>query len=306
VSGTPVRSEPGSRAALAEQYGLRHLGGRPPLGAYLRELWQRRYFAVELAKSRFRSENEADRLGAAWIVLRPLINAAVYGTVFGVILTSSNRPADYLPFLVSGVFFFQFFAGCFTDGARAIIANMGLVTTLHFPRAVLPIAVVIQQLLGQVWMILTLCVIVLANGDPIRISWLGVIPATALFAMFNLGVAFVAARMTIHLRDIAQLIPFMTRMFFYLSGIFVSMAAVLHGHPTALAISNANPMYVFITLERVSLLGAKNVFEVPHEPGTYYPYDATQTWLYAVAWGVGLMVVGFLFFWRAEDEYGRE
>ncbi len=293
-------------AALAGRWELRRLGGRPKLGAYLGELWQRRHFALELARSRFRAENEADRLGAAWIVLRPLINAAVYGTVFGFILVSPSRPNDYLPFLVSGVFVFQYFASSFNEGARAIVASMGLVTTLHFPRAVLPIAVVYQNLLGQIWMIGTLCVIVVANGNGIRPSWLLVVPAMALMTLFNLGVAFVAARITIHLRDIAQLIPFVTRMFFYLSGIFVSMQSLLHGHPRAEAIAEANPVYVYITLVRVGLLGPQTVFAVPHKTHEYYPYDMGRTWLYALAWGVGLLVVGFLFFWRAEDEYGRE
>jgi len=38
--------------------------------------------------------------------------------------------------------------------------------------------------------------------------------------LFNIGVACLAARLTIHLRDIAQLIPFITRIIFYMSGIF--------------------------------------------------------------------------------------
>lgn len=301
----PTTGNPAPRA-LAEQWGLRHLGGRPSLASYVGQLWQRRHFAFELARSRFRAENEADRLGVAWIVLRPMINAAVYGTVFGFILVSDSRPADYLPYLVSGVFVFQFFAGCLTDGSRSIIANMGLVTTLHFPRAVLPISVVIQQLLGLFWMILALCLIVLANGDPIRVSWLQVVPAVLLFGLFNLGVAFVAARITIHLRDVAQLIPFVTRMFFYLSGIFTSMQSLLHAHPLGLRIAEANPIYVFVTLVRVALLGWHNVFADPKHPGHYFHYDPAQTWVYAIAWAVGMLLVGFVFFWSAEDKYGRE
>jgi hypothetical protein len=61
-----------------------------------------------------------------------------------------------------------------------------------------------------------------------------------------------------------------------------------------------------MTLLRVSLLGEKSVFAVPGNPDQFYPYDPTKTWLIAAAWGVGLLVVGFLFFWRAEDAYGRE
>lgn len=304
---TPATPAPGGPAELAERWELHRLGGRPGLSAYLAELWRRRHFALELARSRFRAENEADRLGAAWIVLRPLINAAVYGTVFGFVLVSRSRPADYLPFLVSGVFVFQYFSSSFNEGARSIVANVGLVTTLHFPRAVLPFAVVYQNLLSQVWMIGTLCIIVVANGDPIRVSWLQVVPAMALMTLFNLGVAFVAARMTIHLRDVAQLIPFVTRMFFYLSGIFVSMPALLHDKPDwTLAIAQANPVYIYLTLVRVGFLGPDTTFAVPHDPSQHYPYDLGQLWLSAAAWGIGFMVLGFLFFWRAEDEYGRE
>lgn len=303
-AGPPAPGE--SVRATADKWGLRHLGGRPSLLAYLAELWGRRHFALELARSRFRAENEADRLGVAWIVLRPLINAAVYGTVFGFVLVSRSRPADYLPFLVTGIFAFQFFAGSLSDGARAVVANMGLVTTLHFPRAVLPISVVIQQLLGLIWMILALCLIVLVNRDPLRVSWLQVIPAVGLFSLFNLGVAFVASRITIHLRDIAQLIPFVTRMFFYLSGIFASLQSLLQGHATMLALAEANPIYVYITLIRVALLGEAAVFAVPGQEHQYFPYDAGQTWIYGGAWAVGLLVVGFLFFWQAEDKYGRE
>lgn len=291
--------------ALADHWQLRHLGGRPSLRSYLGQLWERRYFALELARSRFRAENERDRLGVAWIVLRPLINAAVYGTVFGLILVSRSRPPDYLPFLVTGVFMFQYFSGCFADGARSIVANMGLVTTLHFPRAVLPVSVVLQQLFGAAWMVGTLCVIVVANGNPPRLSWLALLPAMTLFTLFNLGVAFIAARLTIHLRDLAQLIPFVTRMFFYLSGVFVSMQSLLKDHSTGLAVAEANPVYVFLTVIRVALLGRHAVFAIPQKTGEY-PYDASRMWLYAVGWGIGMLVVGFLFFWRAEDEYGRE
>src|SRR5690348_16382964 len=46
-------------AALAAAHGLAELGGRPPLTVYVRQLWERRYFAIELARSRFRAQNEA-------------------------------------------------------------------------------------------------------------------------------------------------------------------------------------------------------------------------------------------------------
>ena len=44
---------------------------------------------------------------------------------------------------LTGVFVFQFFSNSLSGGAKAIIGNMGLVRSLHFPRAVLPISLVV-------------------------------------------------------------------------------------------------------------------------------------------------------------------
>ena len=284
--------------AAAEVAGLRQLGGRPTLPAYLRQLWRRRHFALELARSRFRAENEATRLGAAWIVLRPLINAAVYGFVFGLLLPSSTRPANFLPFLVIGVFVFQYFSSCFSDGARSIIANMGLVTTLRFPRAVLPISIVLQQTFGLLWMVAMMVLLVLISGEPPRVTWPLIVPALFLMTLFNLGVAFIAARLTIHLRDVTQLIPFITRIIFYLSGIFFRVGNIADGHPTIQLLLAINPVHVYITLVRVALLGPEDI--------VVGAWDPLQAWLLGAAWGVGFLVVGFLYFWRAEDRYGRD
>lgn len=294
-----MTTTPSDLARLADRGGLRPLGGRPRLKQYVAQLWQRRFFTFELARSRFRAENEADRLGAAWIVLRPLINAAVYGFIFGVLITSKSRPTDFVPFLVIGVFIFQYFASCFQDGAKSIVSNMGLITSLHFPRAVLPIAVVIQQLLGLVWMILLMCVLVVIFGDPILLQWWQLIPALFLLTMFNIGIACLSARLTIHLRDIAQLIPFISRIIFYLSGIFF-LVDKLPAPDWAKQILELNPVAIYVTLCRVALLGAKEGETVAAG------YNGMHEWLYGAAWAVGALVIGFLFFWRAEDRYGRD
>ena len=97
--GVPV-----SLAPLAQEWGLPRVGGRPPFFSYLREVWRRREFIVTMARYRMRSEFELNRLGMAWVVLRPLINAGIYGLIFG-LLQGTNRPDNFAPFVVVGVFF---------------------------------------------------------------------------------------------------------------------------------------------------------------------------------------------------------
>jgi len=121
-------------------------------------------------RSRFRAENEADRLGAAGSCCAADQRRRLRGHL-RLAAAQQSRPEDFVPFLVIGVFIFQYFASCFQDGAKSIVSNMGLITSLHFPRAVLPIAVVIQQLLGLFWMVLLMCSLVLLWHDPFRLSW---------------------------------------------------------------------------------------------------------------------------------------
>ncbi|MEJ5945818.1 ABC transporter permease [Pseudokineococcus basanitobsidens] len=282
-----MSTEASLRAADA---GLPRVGRRPTLAGYGLELWRRRQLTAELARSRFRAENEANRLGMAWIVIRPLLNAGVYGVVFGLLLRSSTRPDNFVPFLVIGIFVFQFFAGCLTDGARAITGNVGLVRTLSFPRAVLPLSLVLQNVLALVPMMLTAVVLVPVFGEPLRWSWLLALPALGLLVLFTTGVALASARLTLHVRDVTQLIPFVTRLLFYISGIFFSIDRI-GLPPAAELVARLNPVQVYITLVRSGFLT-----EVEATSGT---------WLLGVGWAVLALVVGALFFWAAEERYGR-
>ena len=62
------------------------VGQRPPLGAYLAEAWRRRTFAFTLASYRLFGGLVRNRLGVLWIVLKPLLTALIYGTIFGAVL----------------------------------------------------------------------------------------------------------------------------------------------------------------------------------------------------------------------------
>ena len=54
------------------------MSGFPPLVPYLRELWRRRQFAFELARSNLRAQHYNTALGQLWLVLNPLLLGLVY------------------------------------------------------------------------------------------------------------------------------------------------------------------------------------------------------------------------------------
>ena len=151
-----------SLAELAAQNGLHRVGARPRFWAYLKQTWDRRDFIFTMAEYRLRATVEENRLGVAWLVLQPLINAAIYGLIFGA-LQGNARGDDYPAHVVIGVFLFQFFSQSLSRGAKSITGNQSLVQSLAFPRMTLPLAEVIENLLALMpsmglLVILLLCV----------------------------------------------------------------------------------------------------------------------------------------------------
>jgi teichoic acid transport system permease protein len=282
-----------SLAEEAARAGLHKVGGRPPLGQYLSDVWRRREFIYSLARFRIEAENGRNRLGMGWVVLKPLINAGVYGAIFGILLGSNARPAHFVEFLIIGVFMFEFFSTCFTTGSKSITSNAALVQSLSFPRMALPLALVAQRLLQFLPMVVIMLIIVTAFGTAPKLDWLLLVPLVVLFTVFNAGLTLITARLTVHFRDLTQLLPFIARFFFYTSGVFFSVDKRFHDHPTVLTIADFLPIHEFMSLGRGMLLD-----------GAYYDVKP-EYWLYSGVWALATLTIGILFFWAAEERYGR-
>lgn len=272
--------------------GLHRVGGRPPLGDYLRHVWERRSFIVALARFRTEAENNANRLGMLWVVLKPLLNAGVYGLLFGLLLNTHRGVDDFVAFLVIGVLMIEYFSTCLAQGAKSITANAALVQSLSFPRMALPLALVLQRLLAFVPTLAVMAVFAIAFGNWPTWQWLLLVPLVAVFTAFNLGITLFTARLTVHLRDLTHLLPFVNRFVFYSTGVFFSYEQRFADRPDALRWIDLQPLHEFLTLARGILLSGP---EYPVEP---------RLFVYATGWALVLLVAGTVFFWSAEERYG--
>ena len=122
------------------------------------------------------------------------------------------------------------------------------------------------------------------------------------------------------------------RTWLYVSGVLFSLQSLslkkpLVDHPAIAYLLQINPAAVYITLARYALLGkyresmpgakpynaanCKLYHVIPGHVPTFSAYchpnlpGIPTLWVYGVGWAVVTVVVGFLFFWRAEASYGR-
>ncbi|RJS46256.1 ABC transporter permease [Nocardioides cavernaquae] len=275
---------------LAAEHGLTRVGGRPTLAAYLRELWRRRHFAIALGAARAYSRNQGSFLGQTWAILTPLLWAGVYLLVFGVMLGTDAGIGNYIGFLVIGVFLFHFTSANINNGSGAIVNNSGLVTSLQFPRALLPFSIVLAELFTLAPALLVLLVLVPLSGEAPQWSWLLLPFAIGLQWIFGTGAALLCARLVNDVRDLGQLIPFGIRGLMYASGVFYSIDRYAGDGVVGWLLTH-QPIAVYLELGRATLLAE---------------YDASLTlWLWGAAWAALALVVGLVYFWRGEARYGR-
>jgi teichoic acid transport system permease protein len=330
---------------LAARYGLQPSAARPPLIEYLRRIWRRRYFVTGFATAQNVAMYTEARLGQVWQILTPLLNVAVYYLIFGLILNTKRGVPDFIAFLVIGVFIFNFTQRSFIISSRVMWDSLPLIRALYFPRACLPLGYVLIELQQLGISLIVIFATVLAVGQPVTWYWLLIIPVLIMQTLFNIGAAFILARFGAGFDDVSQLLPFIVRTWFYASGVMFSIQtfSTLRNHPTLTRILQYNPAAIYITLTRNALLesqrqsmpGSKphnqflcnlyyhpppyskqrfhsvqlyhkflsaNIFNSAHCPAVV---SQSSLWLFGVLWAVVVLVVGFIFFWRAEVQYGR-
>jgi hypothetical protein len=215
------------------------------------------------------------RRGQPWQVLTPLLNAAVYYLIFGVILGTSRGVPNFLGFLITGIFVFNFTQRAFITTSRVMPDSLPLIRALPFSRACLPVGYVLIELeqLGLALIVLT--AIVLGTGEPLTWYWLLAIPALLLQSVFSVGMSLFLARLG------------------------------LRHHPLISYLLQVNPAAVFITLVRNAILESQRLAALGGKP-----YNARRCDLYYhssdhVYDSAYRLVIGFLFFWEAETRYGR-
>ena len=257
---------------------------------YVRELARRREFIVALGLGNLKARNANTTLGLAWWVLNPLLLGGVYFLVFGIIF-GSRRPEGFLTYLLTGIFVFHFTSQAMTGGANSIIQNARLLSNLRFPRLLLPISALLESTVGFLVSLGVLLTIALATGHGELTYRIIYLPAVLIIHLaFNLGLGALTARLAVPFRDINNLIPYINRIWLYLSPIIWPLSFLDSAPATMRTIIEVNPMFSIIGLYRSVLLGT--------------PVHA-QHLIAGSIWSVAVLIVGVGLFARYEGHMVR-
>lgn len=262
-----------------------HRVGLPPIGPYLHQLWRRREFAFELARTDLRSKHYNTALGQLWLILNPLLLGLVYFALVEII--GRGQPgAEFLAHLLLALFAFRLVSSSVSQGARSVVGGGRLILNTAFPRTLLPLSSVLTSFMLFLPTLLVYGVVHAVAGLRVTPQLLWAFPIVAMLLLLAAGLAMFVAAVQVYFRDLTNILPLATRIWLYASPILYFASQVPDRFKLVLML---NPLYPLLT----SLGDAVNFGQAP-DPALM---------LAGLAWAVGAFVVGALFFISREREF---
>ena len=265
-----------------------HKVGLPALRPYFKALWQRREFAAEMSRTNIRAANTNTFFGQVWLVLNPLLLAAVYYLLVDIIAGGSSKvdAAERFAHMCGGLFAFYYFSGAMTAGAASVVGGGKLLMNQSFPRMLLPLSAVRTAFFRFLPTMVVYLAIHLVMRQPLHWVMLLAPVFLAMLTIFAAGMGMIFAALQVYFRDTTSFLPYFVRIWLYLSPVlwFAEQAPEKFK-----GFIQYNPLY--------SLIGGWTDLLVRGRIPNW------EMWLGAGFFAIAAFVIGALFFMSREREF---
>jgi lipopolysaccharide transport system permease protein len=232
-------------------------------------------------------------LGFFWSFFNPLMLLMIYTFVFTKVLVGTH-PAEMEPyalFMFCGILPWTWFSSSVLESSNTLIAGGNLIKKVLFPAEVLPIVTVLANMVHFFLGLVILAAFLVYYQRPIeglQLLWFPVIVFVQL--IFTVGLALFLSAMTVHFRDLKDLLGNLVQFWFFATPIIYPMLTIPEDMRWWL---NLNPMtHIMISYQEVLF------FPGPH---------GHWKWLMAMlVFSLAVFLIGYFVFDRLRDSFAEE
>jgi homopolymeric O-antigen transport system permease protein len=156
-------------------------------------------------------------LGFVWSFINPLLLLSIYSFVFTTVMRNDNaQTRPYAVFMFCGLLPWTWFSASLTDAASSLITGGNLIKKVLFPAEVLPIVSVLSNMVHFALGLIILAVFMILFRhfpNPAALPWFPVVVAVQL--VFTLGLALALSALSVHFRDIRDLLANVLTLWFF-------------------------------------------------------------------------------------------
>jgi ABC-type polysaccharide/polyol phosphate export permease len=259
----------------------------------LRQLLRYRGLIQSLVARDLKARYRGSVLGFFWSFINPLLLLLVYSFVFAVVLPGTH-PADMEPyalFMFCGILPWTWFSSSLLESANVLIAGGNLIKKVLFPAEILPIVTVLANMMHFFFGLPILAMFLIYYHAPVTLAELAWFPVVVFVQLiFTIGLSLILAALTVHFRDIKDILGNLLTFWFFATPIIYSMHNAPEGTKAYLKL---NP---FAHL-------AVSYQEILFFPGPFGHWR----WLLALgAASVVLFLIGYFLFDRLRDTFAEE
>jgi lipopolysaccharide transport system permease protein len=224
--------------------------------ALIRTLFRYRALIESLVSRELKARYRGSVLGFFWSFINPLLLLLTYTVVFTVILR--NEQPDTQPFflfLFCGILPWTWFSASLAESSGVIIGSGNLIKKVLFPAEVLPTVSVLSNLAH---FLLGLPILLLFLAWKGKLAWTAVfLPLPiAVQLVLSLGLALFLSAITVHFRDLQNILQHVLHLWFFATPVIYSYAAIAEGTPLR-RVLRLNPMtHVIVMYQQVLFQGS--------------------------------------------------
>jgi len=181
------------------------------------EIWAYRELLYFLVWRDIKVRYKQTALGAAWVIIQPLLTMVVFTLFFG---NLAKVPSDGIPyplFAFAGLVPWTLFAYSLTESSGSLVANQNLITKVYFPRLIIPLASVLAGLVDFAISFSVLLLLMLYYGVVPTIYVLTVPLFVVMAVLAALSVGIWLSALNVEFRDVRYTIPFLTQLWMFLT-----------------------------------------------------------------------------------------
>lgn len=260
--------------------------------ANLRRLFGYRALIQSLVVRDLKARYRGSVLGFLWSFVNPLLLLLVYTFVFLVMpgTRMAIKPGENMPvFMFCGLLPWAWFSSSLLESSTVLVSGGNLIRKVLFPAEVLPLVTVIAGLVNFCLGLPILFGFILYFGIPVVLSDLLLLPLIVLVQlMLTLGLALLLSVLTVHFRDLRDLLANLLTLWFFATPILYKLKDVAAFDERARNIMMLNPFaHLAVAYQQVL-----------YEPGGF------RDWWHLLVVGAAALVVlfiGFFVFDRLRD-----
>ncbi|HEX8052482.1 MAG TPA: ABC transporter permease [Thermoleophilaceae bacterium] len=191
-------------------------------------------------------------LGYLWQLMRPLMLFTVLYFVFTEFVRIGQQAEHFAVVLLMSIVIFTFFTDSTAAAISSLVDRENLVRKIHFPRMVIPLAVVLTAFLNLTINLAAVGVFALAQGVEPRWSWLEFPVLMLALGTWAVGLSMLLSALYVRARDVQPIWQVISQAMFYAAPVIYPIEAI--PKPEWGELVMLNPVSVFLEQTRHAVI----------------------------------------------------